>query len=288
MSASHFAPHYNWGYNWKGNTYTHNAYLLYLQRGENSTTFTLNENKNTTITLDNSTWYHFTLEVDVNAGTVGYNISPKGSTAVTRSGTYTLQSGESAECVGIYIRNGRYANEPGGAGIDNINIYKPNTSFYTQNYENKTDASSWTNGGGTLELVTGDAKYGKYIHHFLNNGEVIAANRSAYTLFDTDLSTSSIYAIDFDASITAGNVVDRSVTDFVLMSKGAVIPTTKNVGFGYNGDKCNVVGTNYLFRMTATNSQTFTINESSATAFLSASTWYHFNITVNTNARTAA
>ena len=145
MSKSHWSSWANnWGYHWKKtNTqtgYQHNAYLLYMIRGESSTSFTVNESQ--TVTLDNSTWYHFTLQVDVTSGTVNYSISKKGETNVVASGTYTLPSGESAECDGIYIRNGRYNYEPGGAGIDNIHIYRTDSYYYTFNEP------------GTLEVTT--------------------------------------------------------------------------------------------------------------------------------------
>lgn len=157
-------------------------------------------------------------------------------------------------------------------------------TLYDEDYESAADASAWTNGAGTLELVTGVADYGNYIHHSMA-GTNIAANRSAYTLFGTDLANIKRYNIELDAIVRAGTVADRSVTDFVIMSKGAVIPTTKNIGYNYNGDKCNAAGTKYLFRMTAANSQTFTINETT-TQDISA-VWTHFVISVDTEARTA-
>lgn len=157
-------------------------------------------------------------------------------------------------------------------------------TLYNEDYESATDASAWSNGAGTLELVSGVADYGNYIHHSMA-GTNIAANRSAYTLFDTDFAGVKSYSIELDAIVRSGNVADRSVTEFVVMSKGAVIPTTKNIGYSYNADKCNAAGTNYLFRMTALNSQTFTINETT-TQDISA-TWTHFVINVDTEARTA-
>jgi len=136
MSNSHAASWiYNWGYHWlTTSNYDHNPYLFYMQRGEGSTTFTINETENAT--LSNATWYHFTLTVDAsNASsnpTVSYSISPKGDTStITTSGTYTLLDGEDFGCAGFYIRNGRYNYEPGGAGIDNINIYTSLSNSYT-------------------------------------------------------------------------------------------------------------------------------------------------------------
>ncbi len=172
---------------------------------------------------------------------------------------------------------------PQGGTPSNVSLIK---TLYSEDYESATDASSWTNGAGVLELVTGNATYGKYIHHYMYDTG-ITANRSAYTILNGfDFNGVTAYNIEFDAYLKAGNVADRSVTDFVIMSKGAVIPTTKNIGFGYNADKCNAAGTNYLFRMTAANSQDFTINESTALTLSAA--WSHFTISIDTEARKAA
>ena len=131
MSKSHLNSWlYNWGYRWKGQgNDVHNPYLLYLMRDPSSTTFYVNETS-TTITLNNSTWYHFTLNVDIAERTVEYSITQKGNTTVVASGQYALPDGESAECDGIYVRNGRYNYEPGGVGIDNIHIYATNPASY--------------------------------------------------------------------------------------------------------------------------------------------------------------
>ncbi len=158
-------------------------------------------------------------------------------------------------------------------------------TLYSEDYEDEVDASKWTNSADAfLNLVNGDATYGKYIHHGMN-GINKAANRSAYTLFGTDLSNVKKYNIELNVSLKSGNVVDRSGTDFVIMSKGAIIPTGVNAGYGYNANKCNAPGTNYLFRMTAADSQTFTINDS-VNLDISAE-WMHVVIMVDTDSRIA-
>ena len=156
--------------------------------------------------------------------------------------------------------------------------------LYSQDYENATDASAWTNGAGTLELVSGDATYGSYIHHSMVSTN-IAANRSAYTLFgNMDFANVSQYNIEFDTRITAGNVADRSVTDLVVMTNDATIPTTKNIGYDFSQN--NGTGSNYLFRLKAANSQVFTINDGTETITLDASKWYHIKLTVDTETKT--
>lgn len=157
-------------------------------------------------------------------------------------------------------------------------------SLYEQDYENATDASAWTNGAGTLELVSGDATYGRYIHHSMVSTN-IAANRSAYTLFgNMDFANVSQYNIEFDTRITAGNVADRSVTDLVVMTNDATIPTTKNIGYDFSQNNGTV--SNYLFRLKAANSQVFTINDGTETVTLDASKWYHIKLLVDVETKT--
>ena len=157
-------------------------------------------------------------------------------------------------------------------------------TLYSQNYENATDASAWTNGAGTLELVSGDATYGRYIHHSMVSTN-IAANRSAYTLFgNMDFANVSQYNIEFDTRITAGNMADRSVTDLVVMTNDATIPTTKNIGYDFSQN--NGTRSNYLFRLKAANSQVFTINDGNETITLDASKWYHVKLLVDVETKT--
>ena len=159
-----------------------------------------------------------------------------------------------------------------------------NNMLYSEDYESVTDASAWTNGAGTLELVSGDATYGSYIHHSMVSTN-IAANRSAYTLFgNMDFADVSQYNIEFDTRITAGNVADRSVTDLVVMTNDATIPTTKNIGYDFSQN--NGTRSNYLFRLKAANSQVFTINDGTETITLDASKWYHIKLTVDTETKT--
>ena len=160
------------------------------------------------------------------------------------------------------------------------------TSFYSNDYENATDASAWTNGEGTLELVNSDATYGKYIHH---NNTSTKGNRSMYTLFNADYGTTppESYLVEFDACITAGTNAS-CVSDLVVMSNGCVVPTDKNIGIEWTG--ANEAGKGYLFRMRASgaNSQTFTINDGTATVTLDKTKWYHYAITVDVENSTAA
>jgi hypothetical protein len=163
----------------------------------------------------------------------------------------------------------------------NVTDLGTDKALYAEDYEQATDASAWVNGGGTLELLSGHATYGKYIHHNIGS----AMNRSMYTLFNAGTDDIDSYTLEFDACITAGNVANRSNTDLVVMSKGAVIPTNVNVGYNYDATKCNATGAGYLLRLQAYNSQTFTINDGNQTLTLDKSKWYHFALTVDVTNR---
>ena len=178
MSKSHAASWvYNWGYNWFTTSESgHNPFLFFLRRGEGSTTFTVNETSNT-LTLSNSTWYHFTLNVNILNGTVDYNISQKGSTSSVARGTYTLPDGESAECDGFYIRNGRYNYEPGGAGIDNIVIKSmgDDMSSYTFTEPGTLQVTSDVE-GYALGIKTFEVKYPYYKLYGKDFDQITSAN----------------------------------------------------------------------------------------------------------------
>ena len=293
MSKSHAASWvWNYGYHWlTSSAASHNAYLFFMQRGASSTTFTINEVAGQTVTLNNSTWYHFTLDVDVNSGTVAYRISPKAdlSTVVT-SGSYTLPVRESAECDGIYIRNGRYNYAPGGAGIDNIFVYKtkPSGSLFALDYENAGDASSWAAVSGDnldISLVEGDSEHGKYIN-VSNSGA--SGTRSAYTSFyeagNDPYGDADVYTLEFDARIHYTNTAGSADNALYLFGE-------RTIGNTFS------VGTNYLFKMTGGSyygtrytvegdGGAFTVNDPNPKNAVGP--WYHYTITVDRTNRQVA
>ncbi len=295
--------------------YGDSNYLFDLKNtSSNATAYTINKGTETII-IPSAVWCHYTIMIDPNDLTSSWTITNNSTNEVIHSGSSVLPDGTNTTPTGIYMLAARYypvmkfdnlsiktcANtfdsftftEPGTLVVNvSAEGFADNTatftvehpyvkdggsSFYENDYEAATDASSWTNGAGNLELVTGDATYGNYIHHSMPN--TISANRSAYTLFNADFGSAEGYTIDFDARITSGRYVDRSATELVVMANGAKIPTQTNVGYGYS--QSNAAGTGYLFRMNAASSQDFTINESSTILTLDASKWYHYTINVD-------
>lgn len=301
--------------------YGDSNYLFDIKNtNSNSNTFTVNKGTET-FSLPSEVWCHYAIKIDPNSLTSSWTITNNSTNTVVNSGSSVLPDGTNTTPAGIYMLAARYypvikfdnlSIKSVANALDSYTFTKPGTlrmtvsadgyadnmatftvehpyvkegldNFYVNNYESATDASDWTNGGGTLELVTGDATYGNYIHHTMN-GTGIDANRSMYTLFNANYGNVANYTIEFDACIKAGSVENRSGTELVVMSNGARIPTNTNAGWGFNGDATHVMnapGTNYLFRMTAPNSQVFTINDGDKTVTLNETTWYHYTFSVD-------
>lgn len=301
--------------------YGDSNYLFDIKNtNSNSNTFTVNKGTET-FSLPSEVWCHYAIKIDPNSLTSSWTITNNSTNTVISSGSSVLPDGTNTTPAGIYMLAARYypvikfdnlSIKSAANALDSYTFTKPGTlrmtvsadgyadnmatftvehpyvkegldNFYVNNYESATDASDWTNGGGTLELVTGDATYGNYIHHTMN-GTGIDANRSMYTLFNANYGNVANYTIEFDACIKAGSVENRSGTELVVMSNGARIPTNTNAGWGFNGDATHVMnapGTNYLFRMTAPNSQVFTINDGDKTVTLNETIWYHYTFSVD-------
>lgn len=147
--------------------------------------------------------------------------------------------------------------------------------IYKQDYESAQDALSFWKAGeeAALKLVTGDATYGNYICYDFTPEALKGKNsRGAETTFKADTSGKDYYVVEFDAALKAGN---NQNTDFAV----------KTSDFAYSGKTINDgAGAGYLFKITTTNSTTWTINDSSAnTVELAADAWYHYKLIVDTN-----
>ena len=115
----------------------------------------------------------------------------------------------------------------------------------SQNYESAVSAD-WTSPDGTVTLVTGDATYGKYAQCTSSSG---SGNRSSYksvsfafstgTGYTTSGVTTAGYNIELDFSLTGGNVVKRSVSQFIVPTTGPNLATNKTY-----------TGTDYIFALT--------------------------------------
>ena len=152
-------------------------------------------------------------------------------------------------------------------------------TLYYQNYENASDASSWTAGNITPVLVTNDANYGNYISLNQSNG---GGPRTAYTSFfstgNNIYGSLTSYTIEFDAAITR-NSDSGYHNELVLYGEGQAMPAG-NAWYG---------GTNHVFRLFSTSNKTtdYYVERNSGTTFsLDNGTWYHYKIKVDRSTRT--
>ena len=166
----------------------------------------------------------------------------------------------------------------------------------SQNYETAT-ASDWTCPNGSAVLKTGDATYGTYAQCYPSG----SGNRSCYksvtfgyeagTGYTTaDMATAG-YNIELDFVLVGGNVVERSVSQFIVPTTGPNLATNNTYS-----------GTDYIFALTqpslaaeganagkgggstGTALTTWYINDltnaTSTTIELNGSTWYHLKLVV--------
>lgn len=166
----------------------------------------------------------------------------------------------------------------------------------SQNYEAAT-ASDWTCPNGNAVLKTGDATYGIYAQCYPSG----SGNRSCYksvtfgyeagTGYATaDMATAG-YNIELDFVLVGGNVVERSVSQFIVPTTGPNLATNNTYS-----------GTDYIFALTqpslaaeganagkgagstGTAVTTWYINDltnaTSTTIELNGNTWYHLKLVV--------
>ncbi len=151
-------------------------------------------------------------------------------------------------------------------------------SYYSQNYEEQSDASLWSSGNysGGLSLITGDATYGKYIK-FAQSGGGLSGPRTAYTNFSISEWPYSSYTIEFDASLKTCNTSGHA-TELVVASDGYELEG--NQYFTSTNDDDN----NFLFMLKSNgtaNSTTYVINRTTDEVVIAADTWFHVKLVVD-------
>ena len=151
-------------------------------------------------------------------------------------------------------------------------------SYYSQNYEEQSDASLWSSGNysGGLSLITGDATYGKYIK-FAQSGDGLSGPRTAYTNFSISEWPYSSYTIEFDASLKTCNTSGHA-TELVVASDGYELEG--NQYFTSTNDDDN----NFLFMLKSNgtaNSTTYVINRTTDEVVIAADTWFHVKLVVD-------
>ena len=87
--------------------------------GANSTSYVINGNQNTTVSLSNGTWYHFVVTVDVQARTASWTIINNATKEIVGSGSYALPDDVLTKANYLFLRAGR---REGGLKVDNLVI----------------------------------------------------------------------------------------------------------------------------------------------------------------------
>lgn len=151
-------------------------------------------------------------------------------------------------------------------------------SYYSQNYEDQSDASLWSsaNHSGGLSLVTDDATYGKYILFTAPEGG-LSGPRTAYTNFSVSEWPYSSYTIEFDAALRTCNTTNHC-TELVVASDGYELEGNKYF-VGTNEDKNNFL---FMLRSNGVSSTTtYLINNTANSVTIAENTWFHVKLNVN-------
>ena len=156
------------------------------------------------------------------------------------------------------------------------------SGIYTQDYESVSDISTeWQspNAQGNISLGKEEG-HGKYMSYDFT-GETGTNSRGAHSYFGEGITWPDKYILDFDMALKAGN--DQESQFAVLTASGEYEKDSNNRENENNG-----INTGYVFKMSAKNSTTWTINgDTTKTAIIPNSEWAHFTLT-GTKGNTAA
>ena len=150
----------------------------------------------------------------------------------------------------------------------------PDTVVYEENFDGLTsiDASDenslwYSKNAATSLTLTADGNGGKYIQFAPGQ----ANSRGAQSNFAADLQLPNIYQLDFDLALTAGN---NQTTEFAVVNKNMT----------YSGVINDGIASGYLFKLAATNSTLWTINDSDSFE-LPAGSWVHVSVLAQTTSK---
>lgn len=214
-----------------------------------------------------------TFKADMDNSHVEMTVSRSGATVTVRADITTSTGTQYYEqwvgTCGDGTQNIRVFLTTEAGHLTDINMLSADSNIYYffQDYEDATDASSWTlpvGANNTLSLITGDANHGKYIKH--DTGD---RSRNVYTVFSsTDFYEDDAYTAEFDCAFRAGNRNDK-------------VELTVNP-WGANAN----TNTPYLFNMIEDNGITmnadlpFNINGATEEVKFTAKTWYHVKLDI--------
>lgn len=146
-------------------------------------------------------------------------------------------------------------------------VYEENYDSLTSLDATKEDGLWYSKNAADSVTLQADGNGGKYVQFAPGQ----ANSRGAQSLFQLGVSLPSIYLLEFDLNLTAGN---NQTTEFAVV----------NENMGYNGVINDGIGAGYLFKLSATNSTTWAINDGD-TFDIPAGTWVHVSALADTSSQ---
>ena len=150
----------------------------------------------------------------------------------------------------------------------------PTTVVYEENFDQiasidtSAENSLWYSKNAAANLtLTADGNGGKYIQFAPGQ----ANSRGAQSNFAANLQLPDIYQLEFDVKLTAGN---NQSTEFAVVNKN----------MAYSGVINDGIASGYLFKLTATNSTQWTINDSDSFE-IPAGSWVHVSVLAQTTSK---
>lgn len=148
----------------------------------------------------------------------------------------------------------------------------PDTVVYEENFDTiasidtASENSLWYSKNAAPNLtLKADPQGGKYIEFAPGS----ANSRGAQSKFAADLQLPDTYLLEFDLALTAGN---NQTTEFAVVNKN----------MAYNGVINDGIASGYLFKLAATNSTTWTINDQESFD-IPAGAWVHVSVLAQTS-----
>ena len=150
----------------------------------------------------------------------------------------------------------------------------PTKVIYEENFDeiasiDTSDANSlWYSKNAAADLtLMSDINGGKYIQFAPGQ----ANSRGAQSNFAANLQLPNVYQLDFDVNLTAGN---NQTTEFAVVNKN----------MAYSGVINDGIASGYLFKLAATNSTQWTMNDRDTFA-IPAGSWVHVSVLAQTSSR---
>lgn len=215
-----------------------------------------------------------TFKDDLDASHVEMTVSRSGATVTVRADITTSTGAQLFEqwvgTCGDGTQNIRVFLTAESAHLTDIAQTSAETNIYYfyQDYEDATDASSWSTPNGVLNLVTGDNTYGKYITLKQSGG----GQRSGSTTFNNEsYSTLSSYTLEFDYKYS--QISDRQ--NQVVVYTNTFSSPGNNEYYTGNDDLIN------LQQKSASDNKFMIDNSDTDLVTLEANTWYHISLAVD-------